>query len=392
MRSEKLLDAIGEVKDSFIQDADSAVPKKKRAWLNWAAAAACFCLIAGGLVLLTRSGGRPSAKPLTATEPLTKITVPAYMSEGGSFEGLTVYSAEELPDGNPWREDLELKTLPVYQNGCFDPAGTGKKYGLSEAEMTEKMTKAAQALGWSIDKIERESAADSLSLEAVTTGGILTVWADGTLRCFFPDGAALPDGYHFTHTDTSREEAEAVLTVLAETYAPLLDFSHPAGVSWGERSFSGEFGREYYVYDAAPDPTERILNYWFRSARFGPDETGDLMVIWLSDGLAKAEKLGDYPLISPAEAREKLLRGEYQTNAPQAMPGEEYIAKTELVYRTGAREETLLPYYRFYVELQDMEGQKMTWENGLKTYGAYYVPAIKDEYIEGIATYDGHFN
>nr|MBQ6241240.1 hypothetical protein [Lachnospiraceae bacterium] len=384
MKSEKLQDAIGEVKDSFIQDADITAPKNRRVWRKWAAAAACLCLIAGGVAWLVRSGGKPSA------ELLPKITVPAYVSGGGYFEGLMYYSADELQNGNPWQEDAGLKTLPVYRNGCYDPAGTGKPYGLSEAEMTEKLTKAAQALGISIDKIERETDISNETLFGIRTlfnGGTLSVSADGSVTCIWSPGRALPENCHFTHTDTSQEEAEAVLGYLAETYASLLDFDRPEAVSWGDYSFDGEFSRSYHVYDAAPDLTEKILNYWFRCAQFAPDDEGSLMLIRLYDGLAKAEKLGDYPLISVAEAREKLLNGQYQTSVPEAMPGEKFIAKAELVYRTGASEETLLPYYRFYVELEDMAR-----ENGLKTFGAYYIPAVKDEYIEGIATYDGRFN
>ena len=74
------------------------------------------------------------------------------------------------------------------------------------------------------------------------------------------------------------------------------------------------------------------------------------------------------------------------------MPGEAYISKVELVYRSGLREETFLPYYRFYVELQDADGWKMTQSNGLKTYGAFYVPAIQDDYISNLSTYNGSFN
>lgn len=70
------------------------------------------------------------------------------------------------------------------------------------------------------------------------------------------------------------------------------------------------------------------------------------------------------------------------------MPGSEYIAKAELVYRSGPLEEMLIPYYRFYVLLPEEE---LSGE-GLKSYGAYYVPAIEDEYIENMPVYDGHFN
>ena len=45
MNSEQLQDAIGEVRDDFILDADTVIKKKKSRWPLWAATAACLCLI-----------------------------------------------------------------------------------------------------------------------------------------------------------------------------------------------------------------------------------------------------------------------------------------------------------------------------------------------------------
>ena len=46
MRSDKLNDAIGEIRDDFI--IDSEVSGKNRAWVKWAAMAACLCLVVAG--------------------------------------------------------------------------------------------------------------------------------------------------------------------------------------------------------------------------------------------------------------------------------------------------------------------------------------------------------
>ncbi len=43
-----------------------------------------------------------------------------------------------------------------------------------------------------------------------------------------------------------------------------------------------------------------------------------------------------------------------------------------------------MPYYRFYVELPEAEG-----ENGFKDYGAYDVPAVEGSYIANMPTGDG---
>lgn len=98
-------------------------------------------------------------------------------------------------------------------------------------------------------------------------------------------------------------------------------------------------------------------------------------------------KVGDYPIITAAAAKELLGNGNFITTVPVEMPGLEYVAKFELIYRTGGTEKYFMPYYRFYVELPDME-----IKNGPKTYGAYYVPAVERKYISNMPLWDGSFN
>lgn len=400
MKAEDLLDMIGNTDDSIIEEAKKRKRPVISGWTKWVAAAACLCLVVGGLFVITRPGG---TTPDISGE-LPQIAIPKYESHGMGFEGVMYYSSEELGNGNPWREDIALDTLPVFRNGSYDPSGAGVPFGLNEEEMIAELESAAKVLGLEIlDTNADTNAAKSedgtmmpgdtvYSIRAITGRGNLTVYANGSLVYDLPGGYELPDGYHFTYSNTSDSEAEAVMAYLTETYASFLNYDHPEIVLQGEYSFSGDYIRRYSVYDSGTDMTESILNYNFRAAQFVPDDSGSLMLIELSDGLRMAEKLGDYPLISVTEAKEKLLDGQYQTSVPVAMPGEKYIAKAELVYRSGPREETLLPYYRFYVELQDADGWQMTQSNGLKTYGAYYVPAIQDDYISNLSTYNGYFN
>ena len=401
MKEERLLKVLSKVDEQYIMEAAPSKQKtSKPVWAKWVAAAACLCLVAGGLFAIARPRG---TTPDNSGE-LPQIAIPKYQNDGMGFEGLMYYSAEELENGNPWREDTALDTLPVFRNGSYDPSGAGVPIGLSEAEMIAELENAAKVLDIKIlgTKTERNDTksedgtlipGDTIySIRAITGNGNLRVYANGTLVYDLPSGYELPDEYHFTYRDTSDSEAEAVMTYLTETYASFLNYDHPEIVLQGDYTFSGDYTRRYLVYDTGTDMTERILNYNFRAAQFAPDDSGNLMLIRISDGLRMAEKLGDYPLISVSEAKEKLLDGQYQTSVPVAMPGEKYIAKVELVYRSGPREETLLPYYRFYVELQDADGWQMTQSNGLKTYGAYYVPAIQDDYISNLPTYNGYFN
>ena len=400
MKANDLLDMIGNTDDRMIEEAKKTKRPVISRGTKWAAAAACLCLIVGGLAAITRPGG---TTPGISGE-LPQIAIPKYENEGTGFEGLMYYNREELKNGNPWREDMAPDTLPVFRNGSYSPSGGGALLGLSEAEMMAELESAAKVLGLEILDTKAETnttksddgtmiPGDAVyGICAITGRGNLTAYANGSLVYDLPRGDELPDAYHFTYSNTSDSEAEAVMTYLTETYSSFLNYGHPEIVLEGDYTFSGDYLRRYLVYDSVTDMTERILNYHFRAAQFVPDDSGNLMRILLHDGLRMAEKLGDYPLISVAEAKEKLLDGQYQTRVPVPMPGEKYIAKVELVYRSGPKEETLLPYYRFYVELQDGNGWQMTQSNGLKTYGAYYVPAIQDDYISNLSTYNGYFN
>ena len=132
---------------------------------------------------------------------------------------------------------------------------------------------------------------------------------------------------------------------------------------------------------------EDILNYKYNCVRFYPDDNGKLSLIRIYNGLSCAENLGDYPIISTDEAYKLLLKGHYITSVPYAITDAELICKVELVYRNSRTEKTFLPYYRFYVELPEMRR-----ENGLTDYGAYYVPAIQEEYIRNMPLWDGNIN
>lgn len=380
MMHERILYALTDVDEAFIE---AAAPRRsaKRRWFRWAAAA-CVCLIAG-LALFSQA------------DRLPRIALPEYSGEGMGFEGLLYYDASELENGNPWSVENTPDALPVYKNGSYDSAGAPR--GLDRSEMQSRLERAAKVVGLSPENPEEMLsglAGDDtpVGLRVTSDGLSLEVLADGTVTLYFPDGLPLPESYHFTHSESTAQEAEAALQYLAETYAGFLQFKEPKLVLGGDRSIDGAMIRSYTVYDAAGDVRDDILNYTFRYAEFAPNDDGQLLLIRLRDGLCCAEKLGEYPLISLQEAERLLLEGRYQTSVPAPVSGSENIAKAELVYRSGPLEETLLPYYRFYVQLSDSDGWRAVQENGLKVFGAYYVPAIPERYLTGLPLYDGHFN
>lgn len=100
--------------------------------------------------------------------------------------------------------------------------------------------------------------------------------------------------------------------------------------------------------------------------------------------LSVAELAGEYEIITPEEAKEKLLslsenfkvREGLEHDEPRIMPNAENIAGINIVYpdRTKGLEdlEYFKPYYVIYVNSGNYADD---------TYSLYYIPALKDEYI-----------
>lgn len=447
MKGSQLLDKMELIHPAYIEAAEKRPMEKKNKWLGWGAIAACLCLslalillighyreplsdlIANGhktiLNLTPESRGAepqasdqarvnsaapsgPTTGEAAALSTREKITIPDLVSEGMGFEGYLYHDISELENGNPWSESMTLETLPAYKNGAFDVLRIGSPIGLSEEEMSARLNQTVSSLGLQLVSTELQQdgfvkkggktvqdTEHPTSIHAQTDQGSLDIQADGEI-VFFPTNGktSLPDDLSFTYADTSDAEAAKTLAWLTETYADFLHFEKAKSVSWGDFNIDNKFNRRYEIYDAAGDPVEQILNYHFRQVSFAPDDEGKLLVIRKKDALLKAEKIGDYPIISVEKARERLLAGHYQTSVPADFPGADKIAKVELMYRSGSGEEVFLPYYRFYVLLPS--GTKGVppedSETGLKTYGAYYVPALSDDDVKNMPTYDGHFN
>ena len=204
----------------------------------------------------------------------------------------------------------------------------------------------------------------------------------------FEPAISLPKKYNFSYA-ASYEQIVAVAEYLKEKYKALIQMKHPQmNICGGDYSkYDTKLQQEYQIefYDKGENDIDAIINYNFNQIAFHCDDNGKLYLASICQP-DLSQKMGDYPIINTKKAKELLLKGNYITTVPYKIPGENFIAKTELVYRTGAREEYFMPYYCFYVELPEEE------RNGLKTYGAYYVPAVEKEYLTNMPLWDGSFN
>lgn len=367
MKNEKLLNAIGKIDDNLVQ---GAAPTEKssgsKTWLRWTAVAASIAVVVFAGVKLFSGGGEPAG-----FDELPMLSITEY-ADGMSFESVLAYDISEIVNDNPWAADAGISSLSVYENARL----YSKENQITESDvedMEKLLLTIAGRLNMDIDGSEITRNIPEYTTEDIAQG-------------YFNSGSVSAEA------DGIRIEVDLKLNVsvtgLTEEHLELLPMEKPQTNTYGgDYDIYGErspFGS--YLYDAAGDLAEQILSYNFYKLSFDYDEDGSLWRthITLPD---LSEKVGDYPIISVDEATELLVSGNYITTVPVEMPGGEYVAKIELVYRTGHMEEYYMPYYRFYVEIP-AEAQ----DNGLKTYGAYYVPAVEQQYISNMPVWDGSYN
>lgn len=409
MKSEQLSDALDFLGEDLLQETDrlrGAKPKSKTIWPRWAAMAACLMLVAGTAAhLYAGNFGKTLAPPVDLELPM--LTLPEGTTGGMGFEGYMAYDVAELVSANPWtgRE----QTLPVYRNKLtYDEyfLATSSDFTAMQAFLQELVLR----LGLNADAmIFTDNAPDEDYRRAVTEklasvgetvpegyfeptavvaeGNGFKIEVDQTMTAVirFDEPVSLPPGYDFTDY-AAYEDVQAVAAYLQTEYADLLGYQAPqSNITGGDYNIYAQQSYQVEFFDGAGTEQERIVNFNFNRTAFYGNEEGKLYLIRIFRP-DLSEKMGDYPLITPQQAQKLLLDGSYITTVPYTMPGKECIVKTELIYRTSPHDAIYLPYYRFYVEIPEAE------RNGLKTYGAYYVPAVEGKYIENMPLWEGSFN
>lgn len=377
MKNEKLLDAIGKIDDGLVQ---AAAPKTKASgeravgaekWLKWTAVAACLAVVvfAGAKLLF------PNQEPPAVAE-LPMLSITEYF-DGMGFGALMAYDISEIVNDNPWTEDADLTTLPVYRNVRL----YSEENQITEndvKDMEEVLRTVAGRLGLDTNALEitRDIPKRADLNQLYYNSGMVSAEADGI-------------------SIKVDSKLNVDIRGLSKVRQCLLPMEAPRmSISGGDRSIYGERSPYHsYLYDGAGDLTEQIINFNFYTLSFNQMDDGRVCAqITLPD---LSEKVGDYPILTVKEARKLLLNGDYITTVPAEIPGEEYISKVELVYRTGQLEKYYMPYYRFYVEIPRTawsEGITRNEANGLKTYGIYYIPAVEPQYITDKLVDDGGYS
>lgn len=386
MNGNEFLDKMSFADPAYVEEADRPV-KKRTTWRRWGAMAACLAVLLGvGFLFFPRSS--PDTPDPVQTE-LPTLPVSMGPSLGGyGFEGYYVRDISDLKNTSPSQIGSLPDTLPVFRNatGGYPLQAASEEY---KAKMLTLCRSVTGRLGWDAEKTAEvwEERSDGLAPTTVTATG-----ADGvkievdqfmTVTISYPDRNRPFSENVLPTYDDAHKLAEKLLA----EYRDLMNFANPQiCITGGDYNIDGEQSYDIVFTETGGTQTEELLEFFFHGAEFFCNEDGEPRIIRLRC-TDLSDKVGDYPIITAQQAQAQLVAGHYITSCGWEMPGEAYIRKVELVYRTGEYDEYFMPYYRFYVELLEEAPVE-----GCMHLAAYYVPAVAEEYLAPLSTWDGRFN
>ena len=378
MNPEQLSDAMNELPQELLEETQAARSRRRPRWKPLAAAAACLLLAAGAWAL----AGRP-AEPAPDPEPgdLPVLTIDRDYSGMGDYP----LSAEEFAayDGGPWQEGMELAALPVFRNITrMDVANGFRTGGGDYAQLRRTMERLAAAAGADVAQAAVEVRVPDETVQAAMEDA----WAGETWQCgvtFAVRGG--PTELALTWKDVTVTVGESGELWVKLSRPELAALTPGAAAAWLLEQYGAVFGEQTRYFMAARDSGGCSL-YFYR-----PEEDltqgilqRSILKTWvrLSGGscelrlyrpeLSDANTVGDYPLVTADQARQRLAAGQH-LSAWEPFPGEDRVKRVDLQYLARQTDRYFMPYYVFWVECDD-------GEQGV-CYRPYYVPAVADAYL-----------
>lgn len=397
MNGNDMLNTITDVDDKHILAAEKKRAPRKRIFIGAVSAVAAAAVIVASVGIIGRVNKN---KPVPIDENLPILNIQSFNANPG-VGGMGGGGSSEIPeDGNPWTEEMNFRTLPVYHSATVNPDTEVMKqklketaealgYDFSEMEIDERNIlteegelkleeemKGYNAPDEEIERMKRISRVhsnilaenDDLYMSIDSAYNIHIVWRDR--ENVTDTGLVIPDEYKPLSNDD--EKLQTAGDYMLKTYPDLFGITDPVYNRYGE------YDQSIKYYNDGSDE-EKFLNYSFNSAYICFNDEGNVHVINIDtdDGL---EKLGDYPIISVDDAKKLLYNGNYITRDRNIeLKGDEKIAKISLEYMTGIGYEYVMPYYRVILEVP--YSQIGIIEDEGVSYCSFYVPAVDGKYI-----------
>lgn len=385
MMPEQLSDAMNYLDDKYLNECEKQ--RRKRPWLLRSAAgiAACVCA-AIPLLQVYQSAQVETINGL----PVLTLDAPFNYGMGSGPDPYAHFIST-----NPWNENLELETLPVYQNMSYYKDGPDVYFSEKQmkkiarevmdyfgGELVEDKTWYLESYEGHIDSSKMAEIGSATDYIAETTVGTIRVDSDGTWAMDLKPYLSLPEEYDYTagyeEIECPSFDQDAVTRssqyIYQEYLADLFGFE--------------EIGlRRQEIYDASGDIVQDIVNYNLQLVTYGIYK-GGISNLYYENYLACAEEVGNYPVITVEQAKELLLSGYYSkygedgdTQVGPALPEDTIIKDVTLTY--SFTDNYYVPYYRFEISNQEVD-------DGMYHPKQYcFVPAIEAQYINGDPAYQG---
>ena len=366
MKKDDLCDAFGQIKDSYIIEADTIRQQHTKVsyYLHQFKLAfmipftICVFIIIQGILV------KPNL-------PILQYTT----QDPGGFGIATIYAKDitDITQENPWSSSMKIKKLPVYQNyvtyGEHEPSKKRKQ------QMLEEVTY-YQTLFSNLDIIENTDTyitAENKQVE-IRVDETLTTLID------FKEAVALPEQYAF-YNHASKEELYDAGTYLSQHYQNLLRMDHPVVVAKEGLQIQNQetfelVNYELFVYEKADTIEENMVNYGTYRAHFYCDEKHQLDFIRI-EHMDKETYVEDYPIMDVKQAKDLFLKQHPSIK-------EDDIIEVELLYENSINQPYVLPYYKFYVDQKKESLLMIDIPDEIYQMKTYSIPAIQQEYMEEI--------
>lgn len=297
----------------------------------------------------------------TKAKIMTLPILPIEPLELHSEETILAYDISEIDSGNPWKQEWNMNTLPVFYNKnnilSYDEKMNDKK---------EKM-KYLQKIAKKFGVLKNYVMSYDIEQATLENENILLCASNHSISIYFKKNIVLS----CCAQQQNKEQAEKMMSLFLDAYKNHFGWQEAKEAISFQYDSTGKGVFQLSAYEKGDTLEQQLLNYHFNKIVLYHNQEKINSLIWTKADLS--EKIGDYPIITVEQAEKLLYEGKYISASEQNFIHSMPIVKTELVYRS---ENLFMPYYKFFVQMPNIN------ENGFHEYSAYYVPAIQQQYLQ----------
>ncbi|MGO1469236.1 MAG: hypothetical protein ACTHW2_04360, partial [Tissierella sp.] len=362
MKSTKLFESLNDIDEEIIKEAEieDYIPQKRFTFtkvLLPVAAILLFIILPNFIKkdINVEKSLEDTNLPITdqnllENKELAKISMGSFNTQGAGFEALMAYNIVEIINANPWNENLQISTLPVFKNK-LGYSQQGIPTNIDIEAMRKRLDKTIRLLNINPKELEItddypseeeiqmvrekfEIVGDEMPDDFLNINQIygkskkyeITVSNDLTTTINFKPKDKIVKEY-YTDYYAPYEDIYRTAQYVSKEYKDILQMIDTViNLYDGAYTYNGDQSFEISFFEGEGSLEEQIINYNLNYTEFYFDEE-DMSNTLRVHKPDLSQKIGNYPIISSKEAEALLISNKYITNVPEDFPGEEYIKK-----------------------------------------------------------------